>query len=97
MGLVRAAIVGPVVVYWALMGHVFWSLWGQEPDPKIAVERDWPAGTPKAEIDAVVAGREELIGLIKHAVAADGPWAEFASKQCTADVEFEDPWQMWKV
>ncbi len=92
--LVKWAILGPLIIYWILLGHIFCRMWFQEPKP-IKIE-DFPKSMKRAEIDKVVTGRKEIIAAAKEAIAGNIT-TEFVKKYLTEDGEFEDVWMLWKV
>ncbi len=97
MGLLRtvlSALLGPVLIYFLLMGHTFHRMLLQEPEPLTV--QDFPKGTTQAARDAVVAGRKELLADAMDAFAGKAR-KDFVEKWCTEDIEFEDYLTRWKV
>ncbi len=97
MGLGRVikwAVLGPLIFYWLLLGHVFCRMWFQHPEP-IEIE-DFPEAMTREERDKVVMGRKQLIADAKEAIAGNMT-TEFVEKYMTQDGEFEDFWMLWKV
>jgi hypothetical protein len=94
MGLIRSAIVGPLVLYAALMGHTFCHMWLRTPDPLVAPK--WTAGESAAQKDDIVADRQELIKEIKQAVGGTHK-KDFPRRRLTDDVVFEDFWMRYEV
>ena len=92
MGVCRAvfnAIFWPLVIYFALMGHVLYSIVLQEPEA-LKVQ-DFPQGAQK---DAVINARKPIIKALKDAMAGTYK-GDFAKDFGTEDIEIEDPLQRY--
>ena len=60
MGLLKNAILGPLIIYWALMGHVMYNTFMRTPTEGVKVQ-EWPKDTKAEAKDAIIASRKPLI------------------------------------
>jgi len=80
------AVVGPLLVYCALLGHVTFRHFVETPGP-IEVQ-DFPKDTPK---DAMIAQRKPLVKDFLDSWKGKLAIKDFSAKWLTDDAEYEDP------
>ncbi len=88
------AVLGPLLVYLVLVGHVFCRMWYQKPGP-IRID-DWPRGTTREQKDQFKMDRKDLVHNVKEALAGNIT-SKFVTEFLTDDAEFEDFWVFLKV
>ena len=59
MGLLKNAILGPIIIYWLLMGHVIYNTFLRTPGA-VSVQ-EWPKDTKPEARDAIIASRKPII------------------------------------
>lgn len=87
LGSIFKAILGPVLIYFILIAHVVFQVGFKENEPLQAPE--WPAGTNKADKDAVIAARKPILHDFMDFVG--GKNGDFFKKHATEDIVWEDP------
>ena len=96
MGLLKTiglAILGPLLIYAVLIGHIVCRVFLQTPDA-IQVQ-EWDKSMPKEVKDAVISTRKPLIKDFMDTVGSKMTPEAFAKKYVTDDADWEDPFEKY--
>jgi len=90
MGVLRSiftAFLGPLVIYFLILGHVVYHVGFKEPEPLKVPQ--WPSSTKVEDKQAIIAARKPILREFMDFLG--GKNAEFFKKHATEDIDWEDP------